>query len=42
MAHHDRDHHDKLPVRTYEKNMARVQRELVKLQEWVRQEGLKV
>ncbi|HVJ96183.1 MAG TPA: polyphosphate kinase 2 [Acidimicrobiia bacterium] len=42
MAHHERDHHDKLPLRTYEKNMARLQRELVKLQEWVRQEGLKV
>jgi polyphosphate kinase 2 len=34
--------HDKLPQRTYEKHMARAQRELVKLQEWVRQEGLKV
>src|SRR5256885_16733627 len=32
----------KLPLRVYEKNMARLQRELVKLQEWVRQENLKV
>jgi polyphosphate kinase 2 len=39
-SEHDRP--AKLPLRTYEKNMARLQRELVKLQEWVRQEGLKV
>jgi polyphosphate kinase 2 len=42
MAHHEHAHGPKLPLRTYEKNMARLQRELVKLQEWVRQEGLKV
>ena len=32
----------KLSPRAYEKNLVRLQRELVKLQEWVRQEGLKV
>jgi polyphosphate kinase len=32
----------KLPLHTYEKNMERLQRELVKLQEWVRQEQLKL
>ena len=32
----------KLPLRTYDKNMQRLQRELVKLQDWVRQEGLRV
>ena len=32
----------KLSDRAYEKNLARLQRELVKLQEWVRHEGLKM
>ena len=32
----------KLSPHAYEKNLARLQRELVKLQEWVRHEGLKV
>jgi polyphosphate kinase 2 len=32
----------KLSERPYEKSMERLQRELVKLQEWVRQEGLKM
>jgi polyphosphate kinase len=36
------DHHAKLPARVYEENLARLQRELVKLQDWVREEGLKV
>jgi polyphosphate kinase len=40
-AEHD-DKPPKLPLRVYEKHMARLQRELVKLQEWVRQENLKV
>jgi polyphosphate kinase 2 len=36
------DGHSKLPSRVYEKNLEHLQRELVKLQDWVRQEGLKV
>src|SRR3954447_1161586 len=32
----------KLPAKAYEKHLARLQRELVKLQEWVRQENLRV
>ncbi|HZP27708.1 MAG TPA: polyphosphate kinase 2 [Acidimicrobiia bacterium] len=32
----------KLPLAVYEKNLQRMQRELVKLQDWVRQEGLKL
>jgi polyphosphate kinase 2 len=36
------DHHAKLPARVYEDNLARLQRELVKLQDWVRLRGLKV
>jgi polyphosphate kinase 2 len=40
---HNHHHGDgKLPLHTYEKNLARLQRELVKLQDWVRQEGLKL
>lgn len=33
---------EKLPNKVYEKELVRLQRELVKLQEWVRQEGLKM
>src|SRR3954468_10697830 len=36
------DSPSKLPAKAYEKHLARLQRELVKLQEWVRQENLKV
>src|SRR5207245_6471660 len=32
----------KLPTRVYEKNLERLQRELVKLQEWVREEDLRL
>jgi len=32
----------RIPKKEYERELARLQRELVKLQEWVRQEGLKV
>jgi polyphosphate kinase 2 len=32
----------RLPVAVYERNLERLQRELVKLQGWVRQEGLKI
>jgi polyphosphate kinase 2 len=35
-------HQAKLPSKVYESNLARLQRELVKLQGWVRHEGLKV
>ena len=45
MAKHDDDHHTheaKLSLRVYEKNMAKLQRELVKLQQWVCHEGLKM
>src|SRR3954462_2805070 len=36
------DSPSKLPAKAYEKHLARLQRELVKLQEWVRQENLRV
>jgi polyphosphate kinase 2 len=36
------DRNGKLPLDVYEKELSRLQRELVKLQEWVRHEGLKV
>src|SRR6476646_6647136 len=35
-------HHDRLSGHVYDKNLERLQRELVKLQDWVRQEGLKL
>jgi polyphosphate kinase 2 len=35
-------HHAKLPARVYEESLAHLQRELVKLQDWVREERLKV
>ncbi len=42
----DRDNHPpkrpKMAQRDYERELARLQRELVTLQEWVRQEGLRV
>ena len=42
MSHSHADGSAKLSVATYDKEMARLQRELVKLQEWVQHEGLKV
>jgi polyphosphate kinase 2 len=42
---HDKNSHNhesKLSTQTYEKKLAHLQRELVKLQDWVRQEGLKL
>jgi len=39
-ASHERE--PRLPLRTYNKALPRLQRELVKLQDWVRQEGLKL
>jgi len=45
-AEREHDRHagpkSKLPLHTYEKHMQRLQRELVKLQEWVREENLKL
>ncbi len=41
-AHHSASNQKKLDSDLYETELLRLQRELVKLQEWVRQEGLKV
>jgi polyphosphate kinase 2 len=41
-AHHPEAHRKPLRKDFYDRELARLQRELVKLQEWVRQEGLKV
>jgi polyphosphate kinase 2 len=39
---HPVDHRDKLPMKQYEKELAKLQVELVKLEEWIRHAGLKV
>ena len=33
------EHHDKLPTRVYEQELARLQAEMVAMQEWIRQKG---
>jgi polyphosphate kinase 2 len=38
----EHEHHDKLHLKQYEKELAKLQVELVKLEEWIRHAGLKV
>ena len=42
MSHSHADGSTEAPAAIYDKQMQKLQRELVKLQEWVRHEGLKV
>ena len=42
MSHSHANGSGKMPQSTYDKKMQKLQRELVKLQEWVRHEGLKM